>query len=64
MKKYIVLWAILIVGIFCILTIYGFKYKKIIKYKKIEENMVNVAKSYLEESNIKVKNSCYYRYGK
>ncbi len=54
MKKYIIIWSIVIVLLFSTLTIFGFKYKKIIKYKKMEESMVNIAKEYVKNNNIKI----------
>ncbi len=51
---YMWIWGIIVIIIFVLLTFLGFKYKKIIPYKKIENKMIIVAKNieYKSSDNI------------
>ena len=54
MKKITVIWTIVLLTVFSCLTIIAFEYKKVIKYKKLEQNMVVVAKEYVKTKKIKI----------
>lgn len=48
-KKYYIIWVILVVIIIAILTTFGFIYKnKTKKYRDLEEKIVEVSKKYVE----------------
>lgn len=49
MKKLLPIWIIIVVGIFSCLTIFGFKYKKVSKYIKLEESLKESGKRYMGE---------------
>lgn len=49
MKKISIVWGIIILCIFTLMTILGFKFKKIENYKALEMNMKNYARKYVND---------------
>lgn len=49
MKKIAIVWGIIIICIFGLLTFYGLKFKEIKNYKFLEMNMKTYAKKYVKE---------------
>lgn len=48
-KKMYFVWALIVILIFVILTVFGFMYKnKTSVYKELEERLVNIAKKYVD----------------
>lgn len=55
MKKVAVVWGLCVLCIFGSLTVFGFKYQSIKKYKHLENTMVKYAKEYNKENEKKEK---------
>ncbi len=49
MKKVMVMWFLLVILIFGVLTVFGFKYLKVKDYKNYEKNLKSVARRYMGE---------------
>lgn len=52
-KVLLIIWVILLIGIFALLTFMGFKHKKSIeKYKKYEEVLITASRSYTSSKKV------------
>lgn len=56
MKYISIIWGIILVSILTLLTIFGFKYQEVSEYKKIEKEMLDVAKQYIKTNDIDTNN--------
>lgn len=56
MKYISIVWTIILVGTLTMLTIFGFKYKEVVEYKKLENEIKSITKQYVESNDITIKN--------
>ncbi len=54
MKYISIVWTIILVGTLAMLTVFGFKYNEVVEYKKLEKEIVTLAKKYVESNDITI----------